>query len=289
LEFYHLRSFVAVAQTGNLTQAAKRLYTTPPAISAHIKTLEEELSTPLFIRSSKGMALTDKGQLLLEKAQLTLDSAVDLVNLAADNQHEIMGTFHLGINLSAQKMRLSELADNLQENCPGICLDIHPQSTGKTINEIREQRLSGGYVFGDIPDDFIGVAVMEQIITTVAPLTFDCSKVITKADLRFHQWIMMGDYCPFDSFLKDKLGSDIPSAIKTSDDGTRLELVKNGLGLSFLEKEEAIIAKKNNQLKIISELDFPTTLSFVVAKNRINEPLIKALMQEVKILWSIEH
>ena len=41
MEFYHLRSFVAVAHTGNLTQAAKRLYTTPPAISAHIKTLEE--------------------------------------------------------------------------------------------------------------------------------------------------------------------------------------------------------------------------------------------------------
>ena len=288
MEFYHLRSFVAVAQTGNLTQAAKRLYTTPPAISAHIKTLEEELSTPLFIRSSKGMSLTDKGQLLLTKAQLTLDSAVDLVNLAADNQHEIMGTFHLGINLSAQKMRLSELAENLQENCPGISLNIHPQSTGKTINKIREKQLSGGYIFGDIPDDFIGVAVMEQTITTVAPLTFDCSKVLTKADLRFHQWIMMGDYCPFDSFLKGKLGSDIPSAIKTSDDGTRLELVKNGLGLSFLEKEEAIMAKKNNQVKIISELDFPTTLHFVVAKNRVNEPLIKALMQEIRVLWSIE-
>ncbi|SGZ10696.1 Probable transcriptional regulator, LysR family [Moritella viscosa] len=50
MEFYHLRSFVAVAQTGNLTQAAKRLYTTPPAISAHIKTLEEEpLRLYLFV------------------------------------------------------------------------------------------------------------------------------------------------------------------------------------------------------------------------------------------------
>jgi len=106
LEFYHLRSFVAVAQTGNLTQAAKRLYTTPPAISAHIKSLEDELSTPLFIRSSKGMALTDKGQLLLKKAQITLDSALDLVNLAANNQHEIMGTFQLGINLTAKQIKL---------------------------------------------------------------------------------------------------------------------------------------------------------------------------------------
>jgi len=288
LEFYHLRSFVAVAQTGNLTQAAKRLYTTPPAISAHIKALEEELATPLFIRSSKGMSLTDKGQLLLKKAQITLDSALDLVNLAANNQHEIIGTFHLAINLTAKQMQLPELAENLQENCPGISLDIQQQSTGKTIDEIRAHQLDGGYIFGDIPADFIGIAVMEQQITTVAPLTFDCSKILTQADLSMHQWIMMGDYCPFDDFLKGILGNDIPSVLKTSDDGTRLELVKSGLGLSFLEIEEALLAEKNSQVQIISALDFPATLHFVIAKNRANEPVINALMQEIRILRRLE-
>ncbi|MCJ8350959.1 LysR family transcriptional regulator [Moritella sp.] len=288
MEFYHLRSFVAVAQTGNLTQAAKRLYTTPPAISAHIKTLEEELSTPLFIRSSKGMSLTDKGQLLLKKAQATLDSALDFVNLAANNQHEIIGTFHLGINLTAKQIKLPELVENLQENCPGISLDIHQQSTGKTINEIREHQLDGGYIFGDIPDDFIGVAVMEQQITTVAPVTFDCSKIVTQADLSIHQWIMMGDYCPFDDFLKGILGNDIPSVLKTSDDGTRLELVKSGLGLSLLEIEEALLAERTGKVQIISVLDFPATLHFVIAKNRSHEPVINTLMQEIRILWRLK-
>jgi len=288
LEFYHLRSFVAVAQTGNLTQAAKRLYTTPPAISAHIKSLEDELSTPLFIRSTKGMSLTDKGQLLLKKAQVTLDSALDLVNLAANNQHEIIGTFQLGINLTAKQIKLAELITNLQENCSGISLDIHHQSTGKTINDIRENQLDGGYIFGDIPDDFIGVSVMEQQITTVAPLSFDCSKILTNADLAAHQWIKMGDYCPFDNLLQSKLGSNIHSVLKTSDDGTRLELVKNNIGLSFLELEEAQLAEKKQQVQIISDLDFSTTLHFVIAKNRVNEPIINALMQEIRILWYIE-
>jgi len=288
VEFYHLRSFVAVAQTGNLTQAAKRLYTTPPAISAHIKALEEELATPLFIRSSKGMSLTDKGQLLLTKAQVTLDSALDLVNLAANNQHEIIATFHLGINLTAKQTRLAELAGNLQENSPGISLDIHYQSTGKTITEIRERQLDGGYIFGDIPDDFIGVAVMEQKITTVAPLSFDCGKTLTQADLCSYQWIMMGDYCPFDDFLRRKIGNNILSVIKTSDDGTRLELVKSGLGLSFLEIEEAFLAERNKKVQIISALDFPATLHFVIAKNRSHEPVISALMQEIRILWRLK-
>lgn len=287
MEFYHLRSFVAVAKTGNLTQAAKRLYTTPPAISAHIKMLEEELATPLFIRSSKGMALTDKGQLLLKKAQLTLESALDLVNLAASNQHEIIGEFRLAINLSPQQVKLSQLINNMQENCPGINLDIQQQATGIIINEVREHHLDGGYIFGDIPDDFIGFAVMEQAITTVAPVTFNPNKPITPTELSKEQWIMMGDYCPFDNFLKSKLGHNIPSVLKTNDDGTRLELVRKGFGLSFLPLEEAIQAEKDKQVQIIAAINFPATLNFIIAKERAHEPVISTLMQEIRILWDI--
>jgi DNA-binding transcriptional LysR family regulator len=286
LEFYHLRSFVAVAQTGNLTQAAKRLYTTPPAISAHIKTLEDELSTSLFHRSSKGMSLTDKGQLLLEKAQITLDSAVNLVNLAATQQHEIIGTFKLGLNVSPKQVQLSTLAENLQQNCPGISLDIQLFSSGKVIEKIQSQQLDGGYIFGDVPGDFIGLAVAEQRITTVAPMSFNTSSVITHNDLQAQQWIMMGDYCPFDNLLKAKLGPNVPSTLKSSDDGTRLQLVKSGLGLSFLELEYAQIAEKEQQLQIISMLDFSTKIHFVVAKKRATEPLVKALLHEVEELFN---
>jgi len=288
MEFYHLRSFVAVAKTGNLTQAAKRLYTTPPAISAHIKALEEELATPLFFRSSKGMSLTDKGQLLLEKAQHTLDSAVDLVNFAASNQDEIMGSFHLAINVSTKKVKLTELVANLQENCPGISLDIQLQSTGKIINDIRNQQFDGGYIFGDIPEDFIGITVLEQKITTIAPATLDCSKLHSQAELSLQPWIKMGYYCPFDDLLSQKLGKEVPSVLKTSDDGTRLTLVKQGLGLSFIELETAQEAVENKQVQIISLLDFSMPLHFVVAKNRVNEPVINALLQEIRVLWNMQ-
>ncbi|KGJ94619.1 LysR family transcriptional regulator [Colwellia psychrerythraea] len=285
MEFYHLRSFVAVAQTGNLTQAAKRLYTTPPAISAHIKSLEAELATSLFTRSSKGMALTAKGQLLLTKAQVTLDSAVDLVNLAADNQHEIIGTFRLGNNLNVEQVRLAELAENLQENCPGISLAIQQQSSGKTLKDIRSQQLDGGYVFGEIPDDFMSIKVSEQIITTIAPLTFDVNQALTASALSQQPWIMMGEYCPFDDLLKAKLGKNIISVLKSSDDGTRLALVKKCFGLSFSTLEEARIAEKDNRVQVISALDFKAPLYFVVAKNRAKDPVVKALLQEIRILW----
>ncbi len=67
MELYQLRTFVIVAEEENLTRAAKRLYMTPPSVSAHIKTLEEELNVQLFERTPKGMEITEQGKLLKAK------------------------------------------------------------------------------------------------------------------------------------------------------------------------------------------------------------------------------
>jgi DNA-binding transcriptional LysR family regulator len=283
MEFYHLRSFVVVAKTTNLTLAAKQLCTTPPAISAHIKALEEELQTPLFIRSSKGMTLTEKGEILLLKAQKTLDSALELVNVAASTQDEIMGTFHLAINQSPTSLKIRKLAENIHENIPGVTLQISSMATGKIIEAVRAGTLDGGYVYGDMPDDFFALTVKQQSITTIAPYRF---KLDAKT-LQECQWITMGFYCPFDDFLTLKIGHDIHSVLSSDDESSRLELVKSGLGLSFYEQEEAEIYANDKQISLISDLNFDTPLHFVIAKKRIDDPVVKAMLQEIRVLWDI--
>jgi DNA-binding transcriptional LysR family regulator len=62
MEFHQLTSFVTVARTGNVTRAAAELNTTPPAVSIHIRQLEEELGLVLFTRTSRGMHLTSEGE-----------------------------------------------------------------------------------------------------------------------------------------------------------------------------------------------------------------------------------
>ena len=89
MELYQLRTFVTVADTGNLTQAAERLFTSQPAVSAHIKALEEELEVKLFDRTSKGMRLTESGTSLRDKAQLVLNASNELKHAAKTLQGEI--------------------------------------------------------------------------------------------------------------------------------------------------------------------------------------------------------
>lgn len=283
MEFYHLRSFVVVAKTENLTLAAKQLCTTPPAISAHIKALEDELQTVLFIRSSKGMKLTEKGEILLSKAQNTLDSVLSLVNLAANNQHEIMGSFHLAINQSPHQVKITCLVENMRDNTPGINLQITSMSTGKIIEAMREGSVDGGYVYGEIPDDFFYLTIKQQKITTIAPYDFIPSdNIISQSN-----WVTMGYYCPFDDILKSKIGNNILSVMSSDDERSRLELVKNGLGLSFYEQEEAQIYADKKEISIVPDLNFDTPLYFIVAKKRNDDPIIKAILQEIRVLWNI--
>lgn len=73
MELRHLRYFVAVAETGSLTEAAEtRLHTSQPSLSRQLRDLEAEVGTPLFVRGSRGVVLTSAGKAFLDHARLAL-------------------------------------------------------------------------------------------------------------------------------------------------------------------------------------------------------------------------
>jgi DNA-binding transcriptional LysR family regulator len=67
-----LRYFVVVAEEGNLTRAAERLFVSQPALTKQIRQLESQLAVRLFIRSRTGMALTAAGQKLADRVPAVL-------------------------------------------------------------------------------------------------------------------------------------------------------------------------------------------------------------------------
>jgi DNA-binding transcriptional LysR family regulator len=210
-----------------------------------------------------------------------------MVNLAAENQNEIIGTFSLSVNQNPGDLKIAALLDNLTENCPGISLEINNLATGRAIEAIRQGRVDGGYIYGDVPEDFVALNVKQQQITTIAPLEYQVNADDLTHTLAQQPWITMGHYCPFDCLLHDKLGNNLPSIAKTSDDGTRLELVRSGQGLSFLEAENAAFHAQRQEIKLLPQLDFSTALYFVSAKQRQSEPVIKAMLQEIRVLWQL--
>ena len=71
-----LRYVVMVAQTGSITQAAKRLFISQPSLTNAIKELESEMHITIFRRTNKGVIVSREGETFLSYARQVLDQAV---------------------------------------------------------------------------------------------------------------------------------------------------------------------------------------------------------------------
>jgi DNA-binding transcriptional LysR family regulator len=97
MELRHLTVFVAVAEEGSFTRASARLHLVQSAVSAGVRTLERELGTALFDRTTHRVQLTDAGKVLLPEARGTLAAARAAREAVDQVRGGLRGTVSLGI------------------------------------------------------------------------------------------------------------------------------------------------------------------------------------------------
>ena len=105
MEFYQRQTFITVAEGKTLTRAARRMNTSQPAVSAHIKALEEELGLPLCNRSSKGMEMTRHGLALKEDGLRILAAGTRFLNHAKELKQDLSGDLAIDLNFGFLKTR----------------------------------------------------------------------------------------------------------------------------------------------------------------------------------------
>lgn len=142
----HYQIFNKVAETGNISCAAKELFISQPAISKAVKKLEAELNTTLFSRSSRGVRLTEEGKLLYEYTREAFRALSE--GEVALRQFSRLGIGHIRIGVSTTlcKYLLLPYLKEFVAAHPHIRFTIQCQSSFQTMELLREGKVDIGLI-----------------------------------------------------------------------------------------------------------------------------------------------
>ncbi len=285
MELYQLRSFVTVADTGNLTKAADRLFTSQPAVSAHIKALEEELEIKLFDRTPKGMRLTDHGFALREKAQQVLSAGSDLKLKAKTLQGVLTGQAKIGLNADAEYLHLAKWHNTLMSNYPQLKIQLTQGTSVDLQKQVATGTLDVSFFSGDMHYEeltFIELCTTHAVIAA-SPKWADKIKQASIEDLSKLPWIYPEPLCIYHKLIKELFAeTKQPKSITNgaSEDSINA-LLRSGIGLAFIRDDEADAMLKKGEIVVWPGESFSLPLRLAYLKSRQDDPIIKALIEVV--------
>jgi DNA-binding transcriptional LysR family regulator len=137
IDLRHFRSFVIVAEEGNIGRAAQRLFITQPALSRQMQQLEREVGEALLLRTGRGVELTDAGRQLVDKARVALDAVEDA--LAAGSSQEPHGKLILGLPQAGGRDRWFGLAQAFADRHSGVEVEVR-----EALSEHLQRQLLAG-------------------------------------------------------------------------------------------------------------------------------------------------
>lgn len=132
-----LDTFLCVVESGSFNKAAEKLYISPPAIIKQINLLEENLGLQLFVRTHRGLQITEAGKSLAQDAKYIIQYCKDSVTRAKNAMQKDEEIIRIGTSPMTPAQVLVDLWPRLQEDCPGIKFQLVPyDNTPENAREI---------------------------------------------------------------------------------------------------------------------------------------------------------
>ncbi len=235
-----LHTFLAVAETLQMSEAARKLYISQPTVSQTILELEREFDSVLFERSPRYLKLTAKGALLWEYAQQVTDSYTLLdhamKNIPSTRELRIGATITIGNTL------LPGIASVLKRSQPDICQHLYVENTQALENRLLQGEIDIALIEGIILSDKIAKLpfaedALELICAKGHPLYGQ--KQVRAEELRNQAFILReqgsGTRNVFENYMRT---AKIPIHVvgESTSSTAIIEMVMSGLGLGVLSR-----------------------------------------------------
>ena len=241
LELY--RVFKEVAETGNISLAAKNLYISQSAVSQSIKQLEVALQARLFSRSPRGVTLTGEGQMLYEYVR----SALSLLSTGEDKlsqaQQLLLGTLVIGASDTVTSFFLTHYLDAFHRLHPGIRLKIVSGRSAKVLSLLKSGVVD--IAFASSPADktnLLDFPCFETHSVFVAGSNYPCDfdHVYTLQEIAAFPLILLERKASSRVFLEQyflKRGVTLTPEIELSSRSLLVDMAAIGLGVAGVTEE----------------------------------------------------
>ena len=238
------RIFYTVANAGNISKAAKELYISQPAISKSIQKLEDGIGCKLFLRSSRGVTLTEEGELLYSYVK----NAFETLTLGEEKLHRSieLGVGHLKIGVSSTlcKYLLLPYLKEFIKRHPHISISITCQSTNDTLKLLEENKIDIGLIGKPDNTKNIQFDYLEEIedifVATKDYLRNLKMRGVTKSHILQNSTLMLLDkHNMTRQYIDDYLQINhihVQDSIDISDMDLLIEFAKIGVGVACVIK-----------------------------------------------------
>lgn len=145
MDLRQLKYFVAVARERNFTRAAEKLHMAQPPLGRQIQLLEEELGTPLLLRNSRPLRLTEAGRFFFEQSVQVLDRVEQMVSATRRLSLNQQGTLSIGFVPSTLYGGVPVILRKLREKHPELDIRLVELSSIQQVEALKTGRIDIGF------------------------------------------------------------------------------------------------------------------------------------------------
>ena len=228
----NLKIFITAAETGSLTETAKKLYISQPAISQAIRKIEDELGISLFIRNKRSsLKLTDAGADILQLAYQMSDLENRIYQIAYNENHMLSGTVRVASVPLGVSLILAKILPEFKKKFPNVTVELLEGSP----NEVKEMVLNYQVDFGITTSPYRGLQhkllLQDQMISVHA----ESSKDLDLTSITDPLVLCAVAYDSIREQLKGK-HTNISNALIVKAASTQLDMISAGNGVGIVSK-----------------------------------------------------
>ncbi len=272
-----VRAFLCLAEELHFGNAATRLFTSQPALSRAIRSLELDLGASLIERTTRKVTLTPAGQAFLVEAKLAMGQMDHAVQTALDAAEGLAGRLRIGYMDFAINGRLPKLLSQFRATYPRDLLDLQYNPTARQRTSLLQGELDVGFIIGEFVSPKISTVLVEQ--NDYVALLPDGHALCHKQDVLLSDLasepFVLGSENAFSTF-RDMLlsvchaGGFIPNVVQTASSTTGIfGMVAAGVGVSIYAGCARNIMRTGVVVKPLSDVTetIPTFAAWVSDNN----------------------